>query len=357
LKYQPFYEDKKAKWIKKEKFMNATMSLEKTKHYPVMLKEIISTISPQHGGTYIDCTFGGGGYSQAILEFPKTQVIAIDRDKITKKYAEPLEKKFPKRFSFFQEKFSNLNKVVKENVNPKAIIFDLGLSSLQLSDDERGFSFESKNSLNMEMGLNRYSAYEVVNNLDKEYLANIIKILGDEKDGKIIANKINKYRSIKPIKTSEELATIIKQAKKNYNIHKKNPATKTFQAIRIFVNKELTELILGLIEATKLLSQGGILVVVSFHSLEDKIVKSFFTNYTNSNKNPSRYLPLQEKKSNLFKFFSKKPLTPDTNEVNENIRSRSAKLRYASRNENSFFYPKDFKNTFINFLELEEKKI
>ena len=337
--------------------MNATMSLEKTKHYPVMLNQIISIISPQHGGTYIDCTFGGGGYSKAILKFPKTKVIAIDRDNITKKYANTLENKFPKRFSFFQEKFSNINKIVKESTNPKAIIFDLGLSSFQLSDEERGFSFESKNSLNMEMGLNRYSAYEVVNNLDKEYLAHIIKILGDEKDGKIIANKINKYRSTKPITTSEELAFIIKQAKKNYNSYKKNPATKTFQAIRIFVNKEITELILGLIEATKLLSKGGILVVVSFHSIEDKIVKNFFTNYTNSNKNPSRYLPLQEKKSNLFKFFSKKPLTPQTNEVNENVRSRSAKLRYAIRNENSFFYPKSFKNTFINFLQLEEKNI
>ena len=337
--------------------MNATMSLEKIKHYPVMLNQIISIISPQHGGTYIDCTFGGGGYSEAILKFPKTKVIAIDRDKITKKYAKTLEKKFPKRFSFCQEKFSNINKIVKEGTNPKAIIFDLGLSSFQLSDRERGFSFESKNSLNMEMGLNQYSAYEVVNNLDKDYLAYIIKILGDEKDGKIIANKISKYRSLKPIKTSEELAFIIKQAKKNYNSYKKNPATKTFQATRIFVNKEITELIIGLIEATKLLSQGGILVVVSFHSLEDKIVKNFFTNYTNSNKNPSRYLPLQEKKSNLFKFFSKKPLTPDANEVNKNIRSRSAKLRYASRNEDSFFYPKDFKNTFINILELEEKQL
>ena len=337
--------------------MNATMSLDKTKHYPVMLKEIISTLSPQHGGTYIDCTFGGGGYSQAILEFPNTEVIAIDRDKITKKYAKSLEKKFPGRFSFFQEKFSNLNKIIKRNTNPKGIIFDLGLSSLQLSDEERGFSFESKNSLNMEMGLNRYSAYEIVNNLDKEYLGHIIKILGDEKDGKIIANKIDKYRSTKPIKTSEELAAIIKKAKRNYNSYKKNPATKTFQAIRIFVNKELTELILGLIEATKLLSKGGIIVVVSFHSIEDKIVKSFFTNYTNSNKNPSRYLPVQEKKSNLFNFFSKKPITPKENEITENIRSRSGKLRYATRNENSFFYPQDFKNSFINFLQLEEKNI
>ena len=175
--------------------MNATMSLEKTIHYSVMLDQVLSIISPQHGGTFIDCTFGGGGYSRAILKFPDTKVLAFDRDKLTQKYANSLEKKFPKRFNFFQEKFSNLNKVVKQNLNPRAVIFDLGLSSFQLSDKERGFSFESKNSLNMEMGINKYSAYDVINNLDKEYLATIIKILGDEKDGKIIANKIDQYRS------------------------------------------------------------------------------------------------------------------------------------------------------------------
>ena len=333
--------------------MNATMSLETIKHYPVMLNQVLSIISPQHGGTFIDCTFGGGGYSQAILKFPGTKVLAIDRDQLTRKYANLLVKKFPKRFNFFQEKFSNLNKVVKQNLNPRAVIFDLGLSSFQLSDRERGFSFESKNLLNMEMGINKYSAYDVINTLDKEYLATIIKVLGDEKDGKIIANKIDQYRSKKPIKTSQELASIIKNAKKNYNYYKKNPATKTFQAIRIFVNQELTELILGLIGATKLLSNEGILIVVSFHSLEDKIVKNFFNLYSNLRKNPSRYLPIKETKSSLFKLVSKKPLRPDVKEIKENIRSRSAKLRYAIRNNNSFFYPKEFKNKFSNYFKLE----
>jgi len=357
LKYQLFYENKKIKWKIKEKFMNATMSLDKIKHYPVMLNQIISIISPQHGGTYIDCTFGGGSYSKEILKFPKTKVIAIDRDQLTKKHAKILKKEFPQRFNFFQDKFSNLNKVVDQNLNPKAIIFDLGLSSFQLSDQERGFSFESKNFLNMEMGLNQYSAYEVVNKLDKRYLANIIKVLGEEKDGKIIANKIEKYRTLNPIETSKDLALIVREAKKNYNSYKKNPATKTFQAIRMFVNKEITELVLGLIEATKLLSKGGILVVVSFHSIEDKIIKSFFKNYSNLNKNPSRYLPLQEKRNNLFEFFSKKPLLPKLSEIKENTRSRSAKLRYAVRNENSFLNTNEFKETFVNFLQLEEKKI
>ena len=337
--------------------MNATMSLEKTKHYPVMLNQILSIISPQHGGTFIDCTFGAGGYSKAILKFPGTEVIAIDRDQLTKKYANSLAKQFPKRFNYFQEKFSNIGKVVKDKTNPRAVIFDLGLSSLQLLDQERGFSFKSENYLNMEMGINEYSADDVVNKLDKKYLASIIKILGDEKDGKIIANRIDKYRKNKPIQTSQELAKIINEAKKNYNIYKKNPATKTFQAIRIFVNKELTELILGLIESTTLLADGGILIVVSFHSLEDKIVKNFFNLYSNIKKNPSRYLPLEEKKSSLFKTFLKKPMIASEKELKENNNSRSAKLRYAVRNNNSFFHPDEFKNRFINYFKLEGERI
>jgi len=337
--------------------MNATMSLETTKHHPVMLNQVLSIISPQHGGTFIDCTFGGGGYSQAILKFPGTKVLALDRDKLTQKYANFLLKKFPKRFNFFQEKFSNLEKVNQKDLNPRAIIFDLGLSSFQLSDEKRGFSFESKNFLNMEMGINEYSAYDVINTLDKEYLATIIKVLGDEKDGRIIANKIDKYRIKKPIKTSQELTSIINNAKKNYNNYKKNSATKTFQAIRIFVNQELTELILGLIEAAKLLSNGGILAVVSFHSLEDKIVKNFFNLYSNLRKNPSRYLPINETKSSLFKLVSKKSLRPDVKEIKENIRSRSAKLRYAIRNNNSFFDASEFKNKFANYFKLEGGRI
>ena len=174
--------------------MNATMSPENIKHYPVMLPQILSIISPQHGGTFIDCTFGGGGYSKAILEHPNTKVIAIDRDKSVKKEAAALIKEFPNRFSFYHEKFSNLDKVAYSKLNVKAIIFDLGLSTYQLKDHKRGFSFKSKGSLSMQMGLNKISAYEIVNYLDKSSLSNIIKILGEEKEGKKIANKIARYR-------------------------------------------------------------------------------------------------------------------------------------------------------------------
>ena len=333
--------------------MNATMSLEETKHYPVMLDQILSIISPQHGGSFIDCTFGGGGYSSAILQYPDTKVFAIDRDKLAKKYASNLTKKFPKRFTFFQEKFSNLNKVISSELNPKAIIFDLGLSSNQLSDLQRGFSFNSKGTLSMQMGDNKYSAYDVVNSFDKRQLANIIKILGEEKDAKIIASKIVNYRLRKKIETSEELSSIIKSAKKKKYINKKNPSTKTFQALRIFINQELSELISGLIAATKLLSKGGILIIVSFHSLEDRIVKFFFSIYSNFKKNPSRYFPITESKKNLFKLLSKKALTPKVDEIKKNIRSRSAKLRFAIRTNDDFFFPTELEKKFQNYIKLE----
>jgi len=284
-------------------------------------------------------------------------VIALDRDKLSESYANILLKKYPGRFNFFKDKFSNLNKLVEKKLNPRAIIFDLGLSSLQLSDKKRGFSFESEDFLNMEMGINDRSTYDVINFLDKEHLGSIIKIFGDEKEGKRIANEIDKYRKRKPIKNSKELALIVKKAKRKNISYKKNPATKTFQAIRIFVNKELTELISGLIGATKLLSNGGMLIVVSFHSIEDRIVKNFFNFHSNIKSNPSRYLPVKENKSNLFKNVCKKVLSPSSNEINENPRSRSAKLRYAVRNENSFTNSEEFKKIFSNYFELESALI
>ena len=337
--------------------MNATMSLENTRHHPVMLNQILSIISPQHGGCFIDCTFGGGGYSSAILNYSGTKVFALDRDSLTKKFANELMQKFPQRFNFFENKFSNINKVIEANTNPKAIIFDLGLSSFQIADLQRGFSFKSGGPLSMQMGINKYSAYDVINNLDVKDLTNIIKTLGDEKDGKKIANKILKYRQKSKIKTSEELKNIVSSVKKNYLNFKKDPATKTFQAIRIFVNQELTELILGLIEATKLLKNGGILLVVSFHSLEDKIVKYFFNLYSNLKSRPSRYLPSNDISKELFKIINKKPLVPGSKELKNNIRSRSAKLRYAIRNNNPFFYPEDFSEKFQNYLKLEALKL
>ena len=334
--------------------MNASMSLEKKEHYPVMLNQVLSIISPQHGGTFIDCTFGAGGYSREILKHPGTKVIALDRDKLAERYANILNKEFPTRFTFFKSKFSNLNQIISPEINPKAIIFDLGISSMQLKDQERSFSFTSKNFLNMEMGINKHQVYDIINTLDVNHLSNIIKILGEEKDGKKIAKAICKQRTKGLIKTSEELVEIIKSSKKNYKNFKRNPATKTFQALRVFVNQELTELIQALSEATKIIKKDGILIFVSFHSLEDRIIKYFFNFYSNLRKNPSRYLPSKNEKFQLFNFALKKPLRPLKNEINENNNSRSAKLRYAVRNNNSFFYPKEFEIKFHKYFNLEE---
>ncbi len=321
-------------------------------HFPVMLNEVLKIVSPVNGGKYIDCTFGGGGYSREILEIPETKVKAIDRDKKIISLANKLEKKFPKRFKFFQIKFSQLDTVTTEYVD--AVIFDLGLSSIQLNDLERGFSFRSEKKLDMAMGLNKVSALEAINNLSELDLKLIIKYLGDEKEASKIAKNIVKHRKTKRITSTIDLVKIIEKSKRLNFSKKINPCTKTFQAIRIFVNKEITELINGVINATKKLKPGGKILVVSFHSIEDRIIKYFFNNYSRNKAKPSRYFPENEISDiALFKEYKNKIFRPSKEEIAKNTRSRSAKLRFAIRSENNFYYPKEFLNKFKNYLDLE----
>ena len=328
-----------------------TSSLE-TSHFPVMLNEVIKISSPHKGGFFVDCTFGGGGYSKSILKYPKTKLIGIDRDKSVTSTAKKLEKKFKNRFKFFQVKFSQIDKILKENVD--TIIFDLGLSSLQLKNLSRGFSFHSKDELDMTMGLSDFSAKEAVNNLGEIQLKSIIKILGEEKEAKIIAKNIVKARSDKKITKVVELVKIIEKSKKIKFPSKINPSTKTFQALRIFVNKEITELINGMVNATKYLKPGGKIVIVTFHSIEDKIVKFFFKNFSKNKSNPSRYLP-EESSDNLvlFENYINKIIKPSKEEIRNNNPSRSAKLRFAVRSKNNFFYPKIFFQKFNEYLKIE----
>ena len=328
-----------------------TSSLE-TSHFPVMLNEVIKISSPHKGGFFVDCTFGGGGYSKSILKYPKTKLIGIDRDKSVTSTAKKLEKKFKNRFKFFQVKFSQIDKILKENVD--TIIFDLGLSSLQLKNLSRGFSFHSKDELDMTMGLSDFSAKEAVNNLGEIQLKSIIKILGEEKEAKIIAKNIVKARSDKKITKVDELVKIIEKSKKIKFPSKINPSTKTFQALRIFVNKEITELINGMVNATKYLKPGGKIVIVTFHSIEDKIVKFFFKNFSKNKSNPSRYLP-EENRDNLalFENYINKIIKPSKEEIRNNNPSRSAKLRFAVRSKNNFFYPKIFFQKFNKYLRIE----
>jgi len=328
-----------------------TSSLE-TSHFPVMLNEVIKISSPHKGGFFVDCTFGGGGYSKSILKYPKTKLIGIDRDKSVTSTAKKLEKKFKNRFKFFQVKFSQIDKILKENAD--TIIFDLGLSSLQLKNLSRGFSFHSQDKLDMAMGLSDFSAKEAVNNLSEIQLKSIIKILGEEQEAKKIAKNIVNARSNKKITKVHELVKIIEKSKKIKFPSKINPSTKTFQALRIFVNKEITELINGMVNATKYLKPGGKIVIVTFHSIEDKIVKFFFKNFSKNKSNPSRYLPEENSDSlALFENYINKIIKPSKEEIRNNNPSRSAKLRFAVRSKNNFFYPKIFFQKFNKYLRIE----
>ena len=330
---------------------NHSTSLEFS-HLPVMLNEVIKISSPLKGGTFIDCTFGGGSYSKQLLKFPKTIVKGLDRDTKVKKIGNELEKKFPQRFKFHQIAFSQLDTIAKNKVD--VIIFDLDLSSIQLDDFERGFSFKSNEELDMSMGLNHISAQDVINNLSEVELKLIIKILGEEKEASRIAKNIVKSRNEKKIIKVQDLVKIIKKSKRKNYSNKINPCTKTFQALRIFVNKEITELIYGIIKATKILKPGGKILIVSFHSIEDKIVKYFFNNFSTSKSKPSRYLPDKDySQTALFEEYKNKALKPSKNEINQNNRSRSAKLRYAIRSKNKFIHPNELIKKFKKYLDLE----
>ena len=321
------------------------------KHYPVLLNEIISIITPQHGGTFIDCTFGQGGYTKEILKFNKTKVIALDRDIESKIYADEILKKFRGRFTFKNKKFSQLENLKLKNENIKAVIFDLGYSYSQIKDPKKGLSFESDGKLNMKMGINEFSANEAVNKLDQTDLEKIFKFFGEEKDSRKISKKIIQERRIRNI-DSKTLVQIIEKTKikSKFKIHS---ATKIFQALRIFVNKEISELIHGLISASKILKKDGVLLIVSFHSLEDKIVKYFFKSLS-ENKSISRYVPVLDEKEKLFTLIKKKPIRPSKKEIIGNIPSRSAKLRYVIKKKDFYKLETDIKNKFNHLLEIEK---
>ena len=330
--------------------MEATIVSDDVKHYPVLLKEIISVITPQHGGTFIDCTFGQGGYSKEILKHKNTKVLALDRDIESKKKADQIEEKYPDRFLFKNLKFSKLNNLKLKNENIKGIIFDLGYSLTQIKDPKKGLSFNSLGKLNMMMGLNEFSANDAINKLNKEDIEKILKFFGDEKDAKIISKNIIKFRENKHINT-EDLVNIIERSKrkKNFKVHS---ATKVFQALRILVNKEISELIFGLINAAKVLKKDGVLAVVTFHSLEDKIVK-YFLKSLSENKSISRYVPVTQQAETLFILDQKKAIVPTDKEVNENLPSRSAKLRYGIKKSNFYDFETDILDQFKNLIEIE----
>ena len=216
--------------------MEATIVSDNVKHYPVLLKEIISVITPQHGGTFIDCTFGQGGYSKEILKHKNTKVLALDRDLESKQIAIQIEEKFPDRFHFKNLRFSKLGNLKLKNENIKGIVFDLGYSLTQIKDLKKGLSFNSSGKLNMRMGFNDFSADEVINQLEQQEIEKILKFFSDEKDAKLISKNIIRFRKTKKINTQDLINILKNQKKKNFKVHS---ATKTFQALRIFVNQKL----------------------------------------------------------------------------------------------------------------------
>ena len=330
--------------------MIATIVPDMRNHYPVLLSELISIITPQYGGTFIDCTFGNGGYSKKILEYNNTKVIALDRDIETQNKANELFLKFEERFLFKNLKFSQLNNLKIKNEDIKGVVFDLGYSYIQIKDPKKGLSFDSHGELNMKMGLNNFSAEDVINKLSEKELEKIFKFFGEEKESKKIARNIVKERIKQKIDT-QLLVKIIEKSKsfKNYKIHS---ATKVFQALRIFVNKEISELIYGLINAVKVLKKDGVIAVVTFHSLEDKIVKYFFKSLS-ENKSISRYMPSVEQPDTLLKLSQKKPIIASKKELTENLSSRSAKLRYAIKKANFYDFETDIIDKFQNLIEIE----
>ncbi len=329
--------------------MSAAIASEKIKHYPVLLNELISIISPQNGGTFIDCTFGQGGYSNKILQFPKTKVIAFDRDKKSIPYAKSLKDKFKSRFIFYNKKFSQISEIEDKN-NIKGIIFDLGFSYSQIKDSSKGLSFNDTGRLNMKMGLNNFSAHDVISILNQENLESIFKHFGEEQKSKIISKKIVQERKKNVINT-EDLVRIINQSKKNYS--KLEKSTKIFQALRMFVNKEISELINGLVKASKLIEINGIIALVTFHSIEDKICKNFFSGLS-SYESISRYIPEKKKDKLSFEIINKKPITASSEEMKKNFPSRSAKLRAIIKKSNNSFDTDFIFKKFQKLLNIEK---
>ena len=302
-------------------------------HTPVLLNEVIRTINPQSGKLYFDATFGWGGYTKKLLDSCACEVIAIDQDPKVKSRAKEFKREYGTRFNFIESKFSEICSVLKK-LNTKKVdgfMFDIGVSSMQLDNPQRGFSFNKEGPLDMRMGNSELTAEEFINSVSEDELADIIYNYGDERKSRRIAKLIVEHRKINPIKTTLHLADIVLKANPKKNNHKKHPATKTFQAIRIYLNDEFNELFAGLTNAEQTLSEDGKICVVTFHSLEDKIVKNYF--YKSSGMDYSSYknLPVETNDSEASLIPGKKAIKPSKEEIEANIRARSAKLRYATR--------------------------
>jgi 16S rRNA (cytosine1402-N4)-methyltransferase len=300
-------------------------------HIPVLGRPAVEFLKVRDGGVYIDGTFGAGGYTRAILAAADCKVIGVDRDQTAIASGADLVEEAKGRLILTEDNFSNLDTIARgagfKHVD--GVVLDVGVSSMQLDTPERGFSFRLDGPLDMRMGAEGTSAADVVNAASERDLANIIFILGEERHSRSVARAIVKARAAARIETTGALANIVASVVRS-RPGDINPATRTFQALRIFVNDELVELAGALQAAERILKSGGRLAVVSFHSLEDRIVKSFFTD-RGETRGGSRHAPEVERPAPTFTALTKRPVVADEEEIERNPRARSAKLRAAER--------------------------
>jgi 16S rRNA (cytosine1402-N4)-methyltransferase len=301
-------------------------------HLPVMLAEVLAALKPRDGGHYVDGTFGGGGYARAILEACDCRVLGIDRDPEAIARGAALVAAYPGRLTLLHGAFSEMDRLLAATGEraTNGVVLDLGVSSFQFDEPARGFSFRADGPLDMRMGSEGESAADVVNTADAKTLASILFRYGEERQARRIVNAIVAAR---PLTRTLELADVVSKAlgpaALRYPIH---PATRTFQALRIHVNDELGELTRALEAATGILAPEGRLAVVSFHSLEDRIVKHFLAERGKETPQPSRHAPqLVHAAAPQYRLLGNKPQTPGAAEISINPRARSAKLRAAER--------------------------
>jgi 16S rRNA (cytosine1402-N4)-methyltransferase len=303
------------------------------RHVPVLGGEAVEMLEPRDGGIYVDATFGAGGYSRAILDVAGARVLGIDRDRSAIVGGFDLVDRSGGRLTLVEDRFSNLAEICAAQgfAAVDGVVMDVGVSSMQLDEAERGFSFRLGGPLDMRMGRDGPTAADVIASASETDLANIIYIFGEERHSRAVARAIVAARKEAPVTTTRALADIVAKVvrSKPGEIH---PATRTFQALRIFVNEELDELHLALTAAESVLKPGGRLVVVSFHSLEDRIVKNFFAERGKAG-GGSRHLPEITQAAPSFVILTKRPVKPDDAEISANPRARSAKLRAAERTQ------------------------
>jgi len=304
------------------------------RHVPVMLREAMEVLAPRGGGVYVDATFGAGGYARAILQTPGTRLFAIDRDPEAIAGGQALAAAHPERLTLLHGRFSDMEALLAEHGvrAVDGVVMDLGVSSMQLDEAARGFSFMHDGPLDMRMEGAGLSAAEVVNTFREEDIAAILKTYGEERRARPLARAIVHRRGQRPFETTFDLVEVVEQVLGAPRPGKKHPATRVFQALRIFVNRELEEVARGLLAAERLLKPGGRLVVVSFHSLEDRIVKQFFRARTGRGAAASRLLPHETPPpAPSFEDLTPGGIAPSAEEVARNPRARSARLRAGRR--------------------------